>query len=226
MADPTIITNIVASAKEPSLRRIQSGRRTLALIHHHDVEELHLNIGTTIDADLSAQLQVRHRRSDLRLKAIRSLSRTAATRHQLAQRLHRGGGSQDDIEHVLNQLAQEGLLDDLQAARQLAAESLRRGGLSQAAMIDRLLRRGIDESIARRAVDAATENRDELEHAMETGAKMMRSLRQHPADVAARRLAGRLARRGFTSEIVETTVSQLTGATADSDGTIDTDAPS
>lgn len=224
MPDLVHITKIVATPKEPSLRRIQSGRHTVALIHHHDVDALALQVGTCIDAQLALDLERCHARAALRLKAIRSLSRTAATRHQLDQRLQRGGGSPADVAAVLDQLTEEGLLDDLKAARQLIAESMRRGGLGQAAMLDRLLRRGIDETIAQRAVEEAMAGCDELEQARQVGMQMMRSLRHHPSDVAARRLAGRLARRGFPPEIVKATVCSLTGATEDADGTIDIDA--
>ena len=223
MTDRPTITAIIASPKEPELRRIRAGRTTLATIRHSDVDRLQLCVGDEIDADMLDTLTQLDRRASLRLRAIRSLSRAHATRHQLAGRLGRTDAPPEDIDAVLDDLTQEGMLDDRHAATQLIEEALRRSPTGEAALLERLMRRGIDDHTARQAVHEAMSSRDPAHDALQAGTDIMRTLGHTTPDIAARRLAGRLARRGFSPEIVESTVSKLTGIEQGSHGTLGID---
>jgi regulatory protein len=108
----------------------------------------------------------------------------------------RRGVPADVAAAVLDRFTEVGLVDD-EAFATAWVDSRQGGrGLGRRALSAELRRRGVDEDIVREALDSVTPE-DEEEAARALVAKKLRSLQGQPSDVALRRLAGMLARKGF-----------------------------
>ena len=147
--------------------------------------------------------------------ALRLLTVRAHSRAEIEQRLARRGFEAEPVATALDRLERAGLLDDEAFATELAASRTRRG--YSASMVGRDLRsRGVDKSIAARAAAAASPPDEEAERCVTLARDWVA---RHPGlayEVAARRLAGYLARRGYSSGVVARAVAS-TVERADSD---------
>jgi regulatory protein len=201
MSEANCITSMTADPKAPDLRRIRVGPARIATIRRQDADSLGLAIGDELTDSLRHTLRQLDTLASLRLRAIRSLSRAAASRRRLSHRL-RTHGTPTDIDEVLDQLVQEGLLDDHAAARQLAEEAVRREPLGRRRLEAILYSRGFERADIDVAVEHALADRDPRADVLEAAHRAARSLQHLPYDTAARRLTGRLARRGFDHESI------------------------
>jgi len=201
-----VILSIQPDRKEPDLRIVTVTEAGAFRIRRTDVESMHLNAGDPVAQDLVLALEAEHRRTDLRVRAIRSLSRAAASRGRLATRLQ-AHGSDEDIALVLDQLEQDGLLDDAALAAQIVAEILRRQPAGRPMLRAALARRGISPDLADDTLDRVLGPRDQAADAEVAADRAMRGLESLPRDVAMRRLAARLGRRGFDEHTVAAVLS-------------------
>ncbi|MGA6204816.1 recombination regulator RecX [Nocardia testacea] len=130
--------------------------------------------------------------SALRLLAVRARSRA-----ELAQRLSAKGYSLEVIEQVLDRLAEVGLIDDADFARQWVRQRHGFSGKGRRALQQELRRKGVSQEDSAAALEGVTAD-DEYERATELVRRKLRSL---PAGLdrekAIRRLVGMLARRGY-----------------------------
>lgn len=202
MAEPLTITAITADPREPDLRAIKAGRRFIARVRRRDIEHLSLAVGTPIDSDTQAALERCQQRASLRLRAIRSLSRAAASRQRLFARLAEQAEDPETLDEILDELATDGLLDDRATATRIAEEQLRTSPVGRAALCATLQRRGFERDLVEQIVADLLGGRDEYADAKEAAEVAMRSLRHLPPDTAARRLAARLGRKGFSEDAI------------------------
>ncbi len=138
---------------------------------------------------------------------LRLLERRARSAAELRQRLRRTGFEQDIIETVLANLAQAGLVDDAEFARQWVAERIAAGAGGRQKLRWELRRKGIDEDLVRQAVDLTIDDATELEQALDLA---RRRLRGQPADLPGLlRLKRLLASRGYGYTTVETVIRRL-----------------
>ncbi|MFI5718430.1 recombination regulator RecX [Nocardia sp. NPDC051750] len=128
----------------------------------------------------------------LRLLAVRARSRA-----ELGQRLSAKGFATEVTEQVLDRLAEVGLVDDAEFARQWVQQRHRFSGKGRQALAQELRRKGVAREAAAAALEDVTAD-DETERATEL---VRRKLRTLPAGLdrekAIRRLVGMLARRGY-----------------------------
>jgi len=211
VVDRIIITAIDADPTEPELRFVRAGRQTLGRVRRHLIDELALRVGDAVDDATRSALADAHRLTDLRVKAIRSLSRAAASSARLAARLARGGGDAHEIESVIAELKYEGILSDEDTARRIATDALRKSPVGRAHLAALLLRRGFDETTLERVLNAVLETQDEHRDALRAAERCLRGLHALPREVAARRLSGRLARRGFSEDAIAEAVAACLG---------------
>jgi len=202
MASPTTITAITADPKEPDMRRITSNRTIIARIRHGDVDRMGLRVGLPIDASMVATLDRCAQHAALRLRAIRSLSRAAASRQRLRERLSPHAANASQLEIVLDELIAEGILDDTATATRIAAETLRGGPIGSRGLAAKLQRRGFAATLVDHIVAEQLGSRDECADALEAAKTAMASLATLPPDTVTRRLAARLARKGFSSDAI------------------------
>lgn len=162
---------------------------------------------------------VREARDD----ALRLLSHRARSVSEMRSRLRRKGHDEGRVEDVVQWLLDRSYLDDRAFARQFVSERLRRRPRGPFALVQELRKRGVDRSLAESVVESVME-----EEGVDEGAVARSAadgwLRRQSEGVrsaltagsssddgrsAVRRLYGYLERKGFSREVVRTTVDRL-----------------
>ncbi|GAA2174647.1 recombination regulator RecX [Agrococcus versicolor] len=154
--------------------------------------------------DLAEVRAAKERASEEALDAARRmLGRRALSRSEVAKRLDEQGVEPEDRDAALDRLEAEGAIDDRALAETVAerVRSRRRAGARVVAQ--ELARRGIAQEDR---VEEPSED-DELERAVQLAEQRLR--RGPIDDVAERRVAGMLARRGFSSTIARRAIADV-----------------
>jgi regulatory protein len=129
------------------------------------------------------------------------LTGQARSRAELATKLARKQVPEDVAERLLTRFEEVGLIDDAAFAR-LWVESRQPGkGLGRRALAQELRRKGINDEVAREALEEV-DSEDEEEAARALVRRKLRTLRRVDHATATRRLAGMLARKGHTGDVV------------------------
>ncbi|KAA1426542.1 regulatory protein RecX [Nocardioides antri] len=126
------------------------------------------------------------------------LTGQARSRHELAERLARRNVPDDVAGRLLDRFEEVGLVDDEAFARSWVDSRQRTRGLARRALAQELRRKGVDDETAREVlaeVDPASED----QAARQLVRKKLRGLRGVDDTVAARRLVGMLARKGYSA---------------------------
>jgi regulatory protein len=131
---------------------------------------------------------------------LRQLALGPRSRAQLEQKLRQRGCADDIAEQVLDRMAEVGLVDDEAYAELLVRAKQSTKGLARRALAHELRKQGIEAEVADEAL-AQVGQADEREKAEQLVAKKLRSMHGLDADVQARRLAGMLARKGYSVEV-------------------------
>lgn len=139
---------------------------------------------------------------------LRKLAAQARTRHELATALSAREVPEDVAEAVLDRMEAVGLVDDEAFARDWVESRQQRRHLSRSALRRELQTKGIDRDQIDEAV-AGVETDDEVGAALALAQKKFRSLQGLERNVQYRRLAGALARRGFSAGVTATVLSQV-----------------
>ncbi|RLK53003.1 regulatory protein RecX [Microbacterium telephonicum] len=126
----------------------------------------------------------------------RSLSEREARRLAADQ-----GLEAEDVEVLIDRFLRLGYLDDARLAEQLVHTGVERKSQGRGALAQTLTQRGIPREIVQAALDDLPD--DEGERALEVARAKVRSVRGLERDVAIRRLAGQLARRGYGAQALE-----------------------
>lgn len=129
--------------------------------------------------------------TDAHETALRLLGVRAHSEFELTRKLQQRGYEPTAIDDTIARLRQRGYLDDAAYAESLVR--LRAGRRSRAALIAELGAKGIERELAERAT-AAMDRDDELDTARRLAATW--------PTLGPERVAGRLARRGFSSDVV------------------------
>ena len=138
--------------------------------------------------------------SGARAIVLRQLRMAPRSRAQLEKKLRQRGCDDAVARRVLDRMSEVGLVDD-EAYAELLVRSKQGGrGLARKALAHELRKQGIDGDIADDAL-AAVGPHDERMRAEELVAKRLRTMSGLAPEVQARRLAGMLARKGYSGEI-------------------------
>lgn len=108
---------------------------------------------------------------------------------------------EEAIAEVLTRFSDVGLIDDAAFAEQWVTSRHTNKGLSKRALRAELRTKGVDDEQIEASVGAITTD-DEIAAATELAAKRARSMRGVSREVAYRRIAGSLARRGYGPGVV------------------------
>lgn len=130
-------------------------------------------------------------------RAFRYLGYRARSVGEVRERLYRYGYGEQTVEEVVERLRDLGYLDDRQFARNVAGE--RSGKYGPRRVLADLRRSGVDEEIARDAVEDEFSELSELDAAR--AAAERRYNNAEGSDALARRVQGFLARRGYSPGI-------------------------
>lgn len=124
------------------------------------------------------------------------LTGQARSRAELATKLAKKDVPEDVAERLLTRFEEVGLIDDA-AFAQSWVESRQSGkGLARRALAHELRRKGIDDVVARAALDEV-DPEAEVESARTLVQRKLRSVQRVDRNTAIRRLTGMLARKGY-----------------------------
>ncbi|WP_460828634.1 regulatory protein RecX [Nocardioides hungaricus] len=129
------------------------------------------------------------------------LTGQARSRRELSDRLAKKNVPADVATRLLDRFEEVGLVDDEAFARSWIASRQPAGGgrgLARRALAQELRRKGVDDEVAREALDEI-DPADEEEAARALVRKRLRSLSRVDDATATRRLVGMLARKGYGS---------------------------
>ena len=129
------------------------------------------------------------------------------TRAELADLLAEREIPDEVAEEVLDRFSEVGLIDDAAFANAWVESRHRGRGLGKRALAQELRRRGVDDELARDALDELDPEQEE-ETARTLVRRKLRSMRSLEREVAMRRLLGMLARKGYPGGLAMTIVKQ------------------
>lgn len=139
---------------------------------------------------------------------LRLLTGQARTRHELADALRRRNVPTEVAEAVLDRMTEVGLVNDEEFAHGWVESRQQRRQLSRTGLRRELQRKGVDRELVEDALEQVSGD-DEREAARALAEKKLRSLRGLDPVVQQRRIAGALARRGFSGETVSFVLREL-----------------
>jgi regulatory protein len=128
----------------------------------------------------------------------RQLSVTARTRSELATTLAKRNVPEAAATRVLDRMVEVGLVDDAAYAHEWVRIRQSERGLARRALAAELRRKGIDDESAAAALAGVSDD-DEVARARELVVRKARAMRGQPVEAQTRRLAGMLARKGYSS---------------------------
>ena len=131
---------------------------------------------------------------------LRLLTARPRSRAELADALRRRGIPDEVGEPVLNRLGEVGLVNDSTFAESLVHSEHSHRGLSRWALSAELRRRGVPDEIVSEAV-TAVQPEDEEQRARELVRRKLCSSTARDPSILMRRLAGMLARKGYSEEL-------------------------
>lgn len=140
----------------------------------------------------------------LRLLAVRPRSVS-----EMRDRLKRKGCGRQEIDEVVADLADLGLLDDSKFASQWIESRIALRPMGTARLRSELVAKGVDRGIIDQTLSKYSPEFDEKTAALTLARKKMKSLLGLEPEVARRRLAGFLARRGFAAGTIAETMKTI-----------------
>ncbi|MGO4597847.1 RecX family transcriptional regulator [Terrabacter sp. 2RAF25] len=150
--------------------------------------------------DTEAEAPEADAESVARAIVLRQLSMAPRSRVQLERKLRQRGCDGAVAAKVLDRMTEVGLVDDEAYAQMLVRSRQAGKGLARRALAHELRKQGIDQDVADEALGQVGAG-DERVRAEALVAKKLRSMRGLPPEVQARRLAGMLARKGYSGEV-------------------------
>ena len=168
---------------------------------------------TEVDADPAAVA---------RAIALKQLTAGPRTRTQLAAAMRRRGVPDDVAQSVLDRFEDVALVDDQEFARQWVTTRHTGRGLARRALSYELRQRGVADDLVKDAVDELTRD-DELAAARALVRRRAPSMRADDPARRTRRLAGMLARKGYSGALAMQAIQAELGESADGLTEADTD---
>lgn len=198
------ITAITARGSDPNFRNIRVGKSIVAVLPASDVEALSLQVGSAWTAAIARAVNFAQSLAEARRIAMQLLSRRPLTTRELIDRLKKRDVTKATLDVLLPELNRDGWLDDAAMARSLATELISgKRRLADAAVLDKLRKRGFTTETAKAAVAEARSTIDPQDSAFDLAAAALKSLRGKDSTTQRRRIAARLARRGYNEDEVE-----------------------
>jgi len=151
--------------------------------------------------------------------ALRQLTAAPRSRAQLVEAMARRDVPEDVADRVLDRFTEVGLVDDAAYAEILVRSRHAERGMSRRALAMELRRKGVDDEVAREALEQV-DDADEEQAARALARKKLRATRGLDREVRLRRAYGALGRRGYGGSLVSRVVREelaAEGADAEDD---------
>jgi regulatory protein len=128
------------------------------------------------------------------------LTGAARSRSELSTKLAKKGVPEDVADRLLDRFEEVGLVDDQAFARAWVQSRQPGKGLARRALAQELRRKGVDDEVARTALDEVDPD-DEVAAARTLVRRKLRTVGGLERDTAVRRLTGMLARKGYPAGV-------------------------
>jgi regulatory protein len=149
--------------------------------------------------------------------ALRQLTAAPRSRAQLAEAMAKRDVPEDVADRVLDRFTEVGLVDDAAYAEILVRSRHAERGMSRRALAMELRRKGVDDEVAREALEQV-DDADEEQAARALARKKLRATRGLDREVRLRRAYGALGRRGYGGSLVSRVVREELDAEGADDG--------
>jgi regulatory protein len=136
---------------------------------------------------------------------LRQLAVAPRSRAQLGQKLSQRGCPADVAAFVLDRMTEVGLVDDHAYAQMLVRSQQAGRGLAKRAIARKLRDQGIEDDLADEAL-ASISDADERDQARALVDRKLRAMHGLGIEVQTRRLAGMLARKGYSSSVTSAVI--------------------
>jgi SOS response regulatory protein OraA/RecX len=198
-ADPGAVDPAAADAPDSALgpRRGGARRRTTGRRRAPATEPPEAGAAAA-DAEPDAE-------SVARAIALRQLTAAPRSRFQLAEAMAKRDVPEDVADRVLDRFTEVGLVDDAAYAEVLVRSRHAERGMSRRALAMELRRKGVDDEVAREALEQV-DDADEEQAARALARKKLRATRGLDREVRLRRAYGALGRRGYGGSLVSRVV--------------------
>jgi regulatory protein len=210
-----VITRIAEQKRNPDRRNVHLDGRFAFGCHVNVVAKFALREGLSLTPEQVEAIQQGEVRQECFDNAMDHLSRRLHSRAELQKKLAKKEFGQPVIDDVLADLQRMGYLDDVRFAKTkaLSAAEHRKHG-QRRAMVD-LLKSGVDNTTARRAIEDVYESTDSLAIARQLAQKQAPRLKKLDPLTARRRLTGMLLRRGFLYDQIRPVLDEVLGHSDD-----------
>lgn len=145
---------------------------------------------------------------------LRLLTVRARSRSELAAALTARNVPDDAATRVLDRLTRVGLVDDRAFAADFVSSRRAERGLAGREISRQLRNKGVEDEVIGEAL-ASVDTEAEYRSATELASRKLRSMSRLAPQVQTRRLAGMLARKGYSSDVTFRVVREVIGAAAD-----------
>lgn len=206
-----VITKILEQKRRASRRSVHLDGKFAFGCNINVIAKFKLKEGMSLSAEQVEAILQGAVRQECFDAAMKFLQRRMHSRDELRRKLTHQEYSAAMVDDVVEDLARLGYVDDQRFAKTkaLSAAQHRQHGRRRA-MVE-LMRAGVENETARRAVEDVYEATDSLAIARRLAEKKAASLKRLDPQVARRRLAGMLARRGFEYEVVRPVIDEVLG---------------
>ncbi len=202
------ITEIKEQMKHKHRRSIYIDGEFLCGVSDEAVLRLGLKPGRELTDMEIARLQTQEIDIQVREQALRWLDRRAYARGELNRRLQQKQFPADAIARVLDRLESAGVLNDEQFAHEWIRERTRAGQMGGRRVRMELRQKGVSDEVIEKVWSVDGDADEELS-CEDLAKRKWRSYRNVEHDVAKRRLAGFLTRRGFDVDDVIRVVARV-----------------
>lgn len=204
-----VVTRITDQKRRKNRRSVHLDGKFAFGCNVNVIARFRLREGMELSAEQVRKIEQGEIRQECFDDALRYLQSRLHSRSELRRKLIRREYTDAVIDGVLNDLTRLGYVDDARFARTraLSAAEHRHHGRRRAFL--ELMRAGVESAVADEALDQVYSGHDSLETARQLARKQAPRLQKVAPQVARRRLAGMLQRRGFEYEDVKTVIDEV-----------------
>ncbi len=200
------ITAIEPQPRNEKLAAIKVEGKRVAVLSLAAIARLGLQVGSAWDAQLAQRIADEQAYEAVLHQATRWLDRKMLSVTEVRSKLAARNVPAEVCDHVIQRLEQLGLLDEAALGRLVIDQVRARGAAGPVLLRDRLLKRGLNETLADELLAQQKDQNDptdtSFQEALTLAQKKQRSMAGLDTPTQRRRLAGVLARRGYDEETV------------------------
>lgn len=201
------VESVVPSAGDSSRSAVKVAGRIIGRVDTGRAGEIGLVAGAPWTAELADQTQREIGIDAARQAALRMLAAAGKTRASLRTALAKKGHAGEAAKAAVDRLAAAGLLDDRAVAEAAARSALSGRGIGTRGLVNKLRAKGVEKDVSESVAKEALAGRDEREDAFKEAQRALRTLSASLDRMTRRRrLSARLARRGFSPDVISDAV--------------------